>query len=405
MKKNYLQLSEKRSNFYSIALKFKNLSAKIDQLIHSGKFQEFSNKDQGRLVSKLRRLFEKLSSINPRYALKIAGAAMCFALISSTANAQTYSEWPDNPFSAIADFQVLDGVFADIDGDGDLDAILLNNARQPVYFKNVGGVYTANSVDNPFFLNGCSYSAYNGTGIDIADFDGDGVLDAILIDGANSGHVQHLRLSSEGRFEYNSSDFINDNSGSGFYIQGGYKAKFADVDGDGDLDILTVECGQGLTTLYQSSNHEFEKRQGDPLDSDAFPFLSNDVFLNMADMDGDGDVDLFAFTLSGGYSPGALNDATGFVHYFENNGSGGFTENSNIPLPVGQMSPMHFPLLVDLDGDGDIDIFTPTAMAGTSNLQNLGGGPSVPFTPLAALALFAAGGFGIFRRNRKRNKA
>ena len=409
MKKNYLKLSGNRSNFYSLALKFKNLSNKIDELMNTGKFWEFSKNEQDRLVGKLRKLFEKLSSFNPSYALKIAGAAMCFALISNNANAGLFSEWPDNPLDGISVTTAYDGAFADIDGDGDDDAIILGACGMPLYFENVNGVFTANSAESPFPLwSGTSFNyAYQGTGIDIADFDGDNDLDAIIINGWSSGHITHFQLSS-GVFTENSGDFINSySSGYGFYFWNGYKAKFGDVDDDGDLDIVVPFCGSYLISLIQQSNHTFSQSYGVPY-CGSIGSVNSNTHINMADMDGDGDDDLFVFnpTPSGPSSPGALNDATSNIQYFENgSGSGLFIQTtSNIPLPLAQMSDSDFSLLVDLDGDGDIDVFTPNAPAATSNLQN-GAAAAVPVSPLIALALFVAGGFGIFRRNRKKNKA
>lgn len=389
MKKNYLNLYRKDSNFHSIALKFKNLSAKIDAFINSGQFWSFSKNEQAYLVRKLRRLYKKLSGFNPRYALKIAGAALCFVFISNKVDAQVFTEWPGNPFSSISG-TYIDGAFADIDGDGDDDAILIDNSYPyptPHYFENSGGTYVENSTANPFG------SSETGTGIDIADFDGDGDLDAIIIDGNYSGHVTHYQLTG-GIFTVTDTDPINAGS---YYIYEGYKAKFCDVDGDGDLDIV-VAGGYGTTSLIQGSLHSFASQDYTPITSSDFSYTSaEDLNLNMADMDGDGDEDLFIFD---------NNNPSAAMKYFENtDGSGNFNPNPTIPLPISQMSNTVFPLLVDLDGDGDIDIFTPNAAASTSNLRNGDvSAPSVSLSPFFALALFAASGFGIFRKHKKRNR-
>jgi hypothetical protein len=148
---------------------------------------------------------------------------MCFVLISNTANAlPTFQEWSAGncpfTFSTIngnSSISVLNRSFADIDGDGDLDPIILANCAH-AYFENVNGVYIENLDDNPFRYSwscgpGCSgyYFANVGTGIDMADFDGDGDLDAIIINGYISGQLTHYQLVS-GKFEIVGGSDLND---------------------------------------------------------------------------------------------------------------------------------------------------------------------------------------------------
>jgi hypothetical protein len=412
MKKTYLNLSFNSIEFHSIALKFRNLSGKIDALLSTGKFWEFSKNQQQRLLAKLRRLFEKLSGFDLKYALKIAGAAMCFALISGTANAlPTFDDFvnPNNPFSfstinGSSSFIVRDGAFADIDGDGDLDAILMTNSG-PVFFKNEGGVFNekTNIADNPFaLLCGTNYylpASALGTGIDMADFDGDGDLDAITINGLVSGQLVHFQMNSAGKFQYVSGSDLNVNHQYSFV--GGYRAKFGDVDEDGDLDIVGTWSTGYMATLIQTSG-EFESTVRHCFPYNSYIGPTSQVYINMADMDGDGDDDLFVFRNSPG-SPGLAIPSSGpAIGYFQNTpGTGPFNlVTSGIPLPLADMSTEYFPLLADLDGDGDLDVFTP-GDGGATNFRNLSANP-VPISPLVALIAFAATGFGIFRKNRKK---
>lgn len=401
MKKVYLNISPKNVDFHSIALKFRNLSTKIDELLSTGKFWSFSNNQQEKLVTKLRSLFEKLSSLNPKYALKVAGAAICFTLITGAANAQTFQEWAagTSPFSfntvrGLSEYSVIDGTFADIDDDGDLDAVLIDGSLAN-YFENDNGVFRENSGENPFTLG-----YFGALGIDIADFDGDGDLDAIIVlnSGSYSTIIEHYEMV-DGKFEYVSGSPINNggNSGSNLSFGPGIQAKFADVDGDGDLDIVgTWNCGIG--SLLQQSDHNFVLSYSLPREMGDYAVNSR---FNLADMDGDGDKDLFAF-IPAIVSPG-LADATGNIEYFENTpGSGAFASNSNIPLPVADMSSTLIPLLADLDGDGDIDVLIPGDGTEQAAFQNLTGNPPVPVSPIVALLAFAATGFGILKRNRKK---
>jgi hypothetical protein len=421
MKKVYLNISSKSTDFHSIALKFRNLSGKIDELLNSGKFWAFSQNQQAKMLAKLRSLFEKLSSFNPKYALKVAGAAMCFTLLAVAANGQSFQEWASgtspisfNTLSLSPDFStgfynILDGVFVDIDNDGDMDAFMLTESG-PIFFENVNGVYTENLLDNPF-AQCCGYHITgHGTGIDIADFDGDGDLDALIIDGHYSGQLMHYEMQSDGKFDIAYPSFINHSAGtagSPLYLYGGYKAKFADVDGDGDLDIVgTYYCG-GIATYIQQSNNSFSLNMLTPLGNPILFDSPEDVHINFADMDGDGDDDLFIFNPNLLGSP-ILANATGNITYYENtSGSGAFSLNTSAALlPLADMSSDYFPILADLDGDDDIDVFIPGGSSGTDQtaLENLANNPTVPVSPFVALLAFVATGFGIIRKNRKKKK-
>lgn len=122
----------------------------------------------------------------------------------------------------------------------------------------------------------------NGSGVALGDFDGDGWVDIYLC-GLNSANQLYRNLGGW-RFEN-----VTEDAGvgcDGLYCRG---ATMADVDGDGALDILVTTVGQG-TKLYrnQGDGRFVETTREAGLHSD---FGSSTLAL--ADIDGNGTLDLY----------------------------------------------------------------------------------------------------------------
>jgi hypothetical protein len=349
-------------------VKFKNLLKRVDNLFYREGL--LTNKHEN-LINKLRKLYNKLFAFNRSWALKIAGSAACFVLLAGTANAQSasFTQWNtgDSPIeftdvygsstASLGDYAIVDGAFADMDGDGDLDAALIaymvdNEQSELLYFENDEGVYTENADDNPF---GDVSHATEIFSIDIADYDNNDTLDLITLVTASWSEVIHYELNASGAFEkvessnINSVDYLETNSLS---------VKFMDVDNDNDLDIVgVIDDGTGAGTItrtyYQQEDHTLGVTVDNVPMNTALPTEVTDVNIKVADMDNDGDDDLFAFN---------FDDEANYCTYYENDGSGNYTvitTEADIPLPLANLNTEGITLLADLDGDNDIDVFQP----------------------------------------------
>jgi len=184
--------------------------------------------------------------------------------------------------------------------------------------------------------------------IGLEDLDLDGDLDAVC---ANMGynHSQILFNDGEGNFT---------DSGQKL-TQQGHGVGIDDLNGDGYPDIFIVCAG------YKSKNEEkyneisskiyFNDGKGQFYDSKHN--LGDEKFsgnaIHLADMDSDGDIDAIIEYYS----------ATNILYL--NNGNGEFIKNDVI-IPKN-------PLLIDIDNDGDMDVFSRQVGNGFTALINDGG--------------------------------
>ncbi len=137
--------------------------------------------------------------------------------------------------------RATDCAVGDVDRDGDLDIVLSrNNGQDNFFFKNNGntGVYTNWAA---YAITGDSYDS---RGITLADVDRDGDLDAIV---ANFDENVRLYLfdSSTGLFATTGSDLSGGNLDA-------LSCTTGDVDGDGDLDLVVGIDGARNQIFYNT---------------------------------------------------------------------------------------------------------------------------------------------------------
>ena len=180
------------------------------------------------------------------------------------------------------------------------------------------------------------------------DLDLDGDMDIVV---GSRGEKRILWLENLGNFKFTEHDInFSTDIDKGSWITG-FNMDYADLNGDGRLDIVSSVWPSSVYALFQPAKPTDEwniKKIG----SIAPDML---VSVSLADIDGDGDKDIF----SGSYSLGSRdkddesseNQALGSVAWFENTKSG--WKKNNVLRRKRGMYDKWIPL--DIDEDGDLD--------------------------------------------------
>jgi hypothetical protein len=237
----------------------------------------------------------------------------------------------------------------DLDGDGDLDAFGGSNYGDFRYYENTGSAASAAFVErfgaaNPLF--GRDVGVYSSPVL--GDLDGDGDLD--VVSGSAAGQLLYTLNTGTAIAPAFAGLFV-------FAVPAhpNCRPSLGDLDGDGDLDIVTGDgsgvfyylerTGASITTAFVEHTGEANPLDGRDVGTIAAPALS--------DLDRDGDLDL----VSGSGSP--------LLVVFENTGgaaSPAFLARTGDTNPFGAFSPgpLPTPALGDLDADGDPDVLAGT---------------------------------------------
>lgn len=261
--------------------------------------------------------------------------------------------------TAAAPGNVKEVALGDLDGDGDLDAVLAQDMT--TYYPQYGGpgasVWLNNGGDQggtpgTFTDSGQALGSATAWGLALGDVDGDGDQDLFL------ANWSPWEMNTHGYYWNNFNElWLNDGSGvfrrSNQYLGGqvSFGAAFGDVDNDLDLDLVIANAGfmdsvcqcmiEGRNEIWLNDGQGHFQRSQQVLGIGA----STDVALG--DVDSDGDLDAFIINSEYENNQVWLNQGgaqAGVV--------GTFLLGSQINFSVTR----HFRArLADVDADGDLD--------------------------------------------------
>ena len=255
---------------------------------------------------------------------------------------------------------------ADIDGDGDIDLFVANFGQTNLVYRNLGGGNF--EIIPPFSLSILPDDSFDGAW---GDMDADGDLDLAVANGSKNlmpgGGVgkdnelwtnQGPKPGTEGRFDPVTTGPVVSDKGETYAVE------WADIDGDGDLDLLFANRLQANLAYFNDGAGQFSKMAADdPFVAD----LGTSRDLAVGDIDEDGDVDVVVAN---------SDDEPCFV-YLDQGGAQGGTEGAFARLRTGPVAldigEAYGVKLVDYDADGHLDLYV-TRRFGQNNIlyRNLG---------------------------------
>ncbi len=223
-------------------------------------------------------------------------------------------------------FQNLGGAISDkgvdLNNDGFTDIVYTSYLNNHIkWFENDGNQnFTAHLIAE-------NYS--HPRAVDAADLDGNGTIDLV-----SSGQNKISWFSNDGN-----GNFTENVITTSWYVVNGVQVKdpftdlIIDINSDGKVDILATSCTSGVLGWFENDGSgNFTEH----IIKDNWTLVSE---ASSADIDSDGDVDIFAAAQASG------------IWWFENDGNENFTEHL---IFNGWVKPNRIQA-GDIDGDGDMD--------------------------------------------------
>ena len=249
--------------------------------------------------------------------------------------------------------------FVDLDDDGDLDMIVTNKIDQDaletsrIYrFENVGTPSTPSfHLRETWDVEGSYHYAPT-----FGDIDADGDQDMLL--GTWQDDVALYRNLGSA----SAPDFVREDSLYVVISRGSNTTPtLVDIDADGDLDVFVGESS-GTINFFRNEGTPASPSFEEVTDKYADIDIGRRSFPSFVDLDGDGDLDLVV---------GREADSPA---YYRNDGTPREARFVEDPSFAPELDAYSSPVFVDIDGDGDLDLFSGGAGGGVLFFRNGPGG-------------------------------
>ncbi|MEM9996931.1 MAG: FG-GAP-like repeat-containing protein, partial [Bacteroidota bacterium] len=285
---------------------------------------------------------------------------------------------PENPVSTTGYNAPAKG---DLDGDGDLDLLV----------GVLGGAFNANRsavdnllyyehTDNGYQLQTERFLSMLDVGAEstpaLGDLDGDGDLDLLIAnkldpaDPETSRVVRFENIGRPGAPVFQLADTLS------LPVAYHYAPALGDLDGDGDLDVV-LGTWRNRLVLYRNDPEAGDGAERFVLATDPLAQIDrgSNTVPALADLDGDGDLDL------------VVGESSGELNLFRNEGTPQAPRFVSVPEAFGDFDAgrRSAPTFTDLDGDGDPDLVVGSEADGFQVLRNEGPGAAPQFTPAGTL--------------------
>ncbi|WP_299122522.1 T9SS type A sorting domain-containing protein [uncultured Winogradskyella sp.] len=242
---------------------------------------------------------------------------------------------------------IANGAFSvyavDIDGDGDIDVVSASEADDKIaWYENTDGLGTfgiqqiiSSSINRP-------RSVY------ASDIDGDGDVDVVCATEADDKVAWFENMDGQGTFALEQVITTSIDSGWSVYT--------SDIDGDGDMDVLSASVWDNKIAWYENVNGNGEFGLQQIITTDA----NNARSVYATDIDGDGDIDVLS-----------ASRGDNKIAWYENiDGIGTFGAQQIITTLAGTAESVH---AGDIDGDGDRDVISASVDGKIALYENIDG--------------------------------
>ena len=325
-----------------------------ENLYRSGKITQLPAEQVERIRRKLNHLYQLLIARFGRTAIHsmMSGLAfvglMGFGPKSHAQSIPNFAPPVNNPFnlSLIPSGDWVHPDVVDIDGDGDMDIMGGSGDRIIYLYQNNGTLSNpdfAAPIPSPYGFD----TSYTSFAVDFADWDADGDFDCFA--GGIYGQVDYYENTGQANNPV-FSNLVTAPFGIDSILGLITIPQIGDLDGDGDLDILYGEGFEDwvyLENIGTSTNPNFAPQVLNPFNLPAFPATYG--YFSLGDLDLDGDLDIMAATDTGSFA---------YIENIGTINAASFASPVLNPFGIQPQGYLQIFDMADLDGDGDLDLLT-----------------------------------------------